>query len=126
MSKTNRELTKTYHIVFDAIGCNEENLDSEKFVFKLLMQIPKLIDMKVLSGPNIIRDYNPDKKGVTGFAIINFSHISIHTFPSTQEIYIDIFSCREFDYFKIKEYLKKILSVEDKAVASLEVKYPWE
>lgn len=119
-------MTKTYHIIFDAIGCDKKLITTEKFVFQILMDIPKLIGMKILAGPNLVRDYNPKNLSITGIAIINFSHISIHTFSRTGEIFIDIFSCKPFDYKKIKCYLFKKLKTTLDNVETLEVKYPWE
>lgn len=126
MEKLTRQLTKTYHIIFDAIGCDEKQIDDEEFVFKLLIEISKLLEMKILSGPNIVRDYSEDNSGITGFAIISFSHISVHTFIKTREIYIDVFSCKPFDYEKIRHYLFNTLKVKPEHVETLEVKYPWE
>ena len=126
LKKPTEGLTKTYHIVFDAIGCDAKMIADEKFVFRLLMEIPKLVGMKILAGPNIIRDYNPHNLGITGIAIISFSHISIHTFSDTKEVFIDVFSCRPFDYERVKRYLYKTLKISPKNVETLVVKYPWE
>ncbi|MFH1506041.1 MAG: S-adenosylmethionine decarboxylase [archaeon] len=120
------KLTKTYHIIFDARGCNPKRISDEKFVFKLLMDIPKLVDMKILVGPNMVRDYDLDNTGITGIAIISFSHISIHTFDKTGEVFIDVFSCKPFDYDKIRTYLFKALKVPSENVQTQEIKYPWE
>ena len=123
---TKKEITKTFHIIFDAIDCNKKMIGNEKFVFNLLMDIPKLVDMKILVGPNLVQDYDPDNLGITGIAIISFSHISIHTFIATGEVFIDIFSCKKFDYKKIKKYLHKKLKIEANKVQTQEIKYPWE
>lgn len=124
--KPTRQLTKTYHIIFDATGCDKKQIASEKFVFKMLMDIPKLVNMKILVGPNLVRDYGPSNTGITGVAIISFSHITIHTFDKTGEVFIDIFSCRQFDYEKIRRYLFKKLKVTSGKVQTQEIKYPWE
>ncbi|MBI2409950.1 S-adenosylmethionine decarboxylase [Candidatus Kaiserbacteria bacterium] len=126
MKKERKNLTKRYHIIFDAIGCDKKRISDEQFVFKLLMEIPKMIGMKILAGPNLIRDYNPDNLGITGIEIISFSHISIHTFSSTREAFVDIFSCKPFDQEKVRRYLYKELKVSPKNVETLTVKYPWE
>ncbi|MBI4014754.1 MAG: S-adenosylmethionine decarboxylase [Candidatus Aenigmarchaeota archaeon] len=125
MEKPTRALMKTHHIVFDAIGC-DTRLNDEQFVFTMLMEIPKLVGMKIMTGPHIARDHNPDNEGISGFAIISFSHISIHTFPKTKEIYVDVFSCRPFDYAKVRAYLHEKLNVPQENVETHEVKYPWE
>ena len=121
-----KKFTKTHHIIFDSFGCNKNFLNDEKFILELLFEIPKIIKMKILSGPNLIRDYNKKNLGITGFAIIDKSHISIHTFVKTREIYIDVFSCRRFNYQKIKKYLFNKLKIKPEKVETLEIKYPWE
>lgn len=121
-----RNFTKTWHIIFDAIGCDKKEIADEAFVFNILIEIPKLIGMKILSGPNIVRDYNPDNLGITGVAIVSFSHITIHTFEKTGEIFIDIFSCKPFDYEKVKQYLSDKLKVSVNQVETQEIKYHWE
>jgi S-adenosylmethionine decarboxylase len=120
-----RKYTKTYHIIFDAFGVNKKILGSERTVLRMLMEIPKMIDMKIMSGPNLVKDYDKRKPGLTGFAIIEFSHISIHTFINTNECFIDIFSCKEFHYDKIRAYLYRILKVKKSQVETIDVRYPW-
>ncbi|MBI2644313.1 MAG: S-adenosylmethionine decarboxylase [Candidatus Wildermuthbacteria bacterium] len=121
-----RKYTKTYHIIFDAFGVNKKLLGDGKFVLNLLLEIPPILDMKILSGPNLVQDYDTGHEGFSGFEIIDFSHVSIHTFVDTQEAFIDIFSCKPFDYEKVRKYLYKILKIAPKQVETLEVKYPWE
>lgn len=123
---TKKRLTKTYHIIFDAFGVKPAWLNNERFVLNLLLEIPSLVGMRILAGPNIVRDYTSGNEGLSGFTLITYSHISIHTFPHTKEIYVDIFSCRPFDYGKIRRYLYRKLKVTPKQVETLEVKYPWE
>ena len=121
-----KNYTKTYHIIFDAFGVEKKLLNNEKFALNLLLELPKLIGMKILSGPNLVRDYDTGHVGLTGFVIIDYSHISLHTFSDTQEIFIDIFSCKKFDYKKVRRYLYKKLKVKPKDVETVEVQYPWE
>jgi len=121
-----KKLTKTYHIIFDALGCSKNLLNDEKTILSILLEIPALMNMKILSGPNLVRDYDKINPGITCFEIIDFSHISIHTFIKTREIYVDVFSCRKFDYGKIRKYLFSKLKVKPEQVETLEVKYPWE
>ena len=121
-----KNYTKTYHIIFDAFGVNKKLLGNEKFVLNLLLEIPKLIGMKILSGPNLVRDYDTGHEGLTGFVIIDYSHISLHTFVDTQEIFVDIFSCKPFNQKKVGAYLKKQLKIKQAQIETLEVKYSWE
>lgn len=120
------KLPKTYHIIFDVIGAKSELLRNEDFVFHLLLDVPKIVNMKVLAGPSLVRDYDKTNLGISGFAIISFSHISIHTFSSTGVALVDIFSCKPFDKEKVRKYLFEKFQVKDEDVCTMEVLYPWE
>ena len=58
-------------------------------------------------------------EGISGFVMIAESHISIHTFPEKDYVFIDVFSCKGFDIenavkllvnaFEAKKYTKKVV-----------------
>ena len=66
----------------------------------------------------------PENPGLTGFAVLDFSHISIHTFTNENEICIDVFSCKKYDYEKVKKYVMDKFNLDEKYVKYIEVKYP--
>src|SRR5688572_26192810 len=39
----------------------------------------------------------PEDWGVSGFVLIAESHIAIHTFPDRGYVWVDVFSCKEFE-----------------------------
>ena len=47
----------------------------------------------------------PEDGGISGFVMIAESHISIHTFPAKDYVFIDLFSCKEFDVDKAMDLL---------------------
>ena len=42
-------------------------------------------------------NFSEGTEGVSGFVMIAESHISIHTFPDQDYVFMDIFSCKEFE-----------------------------
>lgn len=46
-----------------------------------------------------------DSGGVTGYAVLTTSHISIHTFPLLGEYRFDLYSCKDFDPERVEETL---------------------
>ncbi len=64
-----------------------------------------MIDMKIIYGP-IVQEGVPMNPGLSAFAIIDFSHISIHTFKNTNQFSLDIFSCKKYDFNKLREFIK--------------------
>jgi len=61
------------------------------------------------SGSTLIRSYvhrlNP---GVTGFALLKESHISIHTWPEYGYAALDFFTCGDADSYKALEEVKRV------------------
>lgn len=63
---------------------------------KFLNELPGVINMHVLSKPKVARGI-PENPGLSGFVIIDYSHISIHTFTAKDEALVDIFSCKPYE-----------------------------
>ena len=97
------------HLTLDLYSCNKKRLLDLDFVYKILDELPDLIDMHKISSPQVIvQGPNPDtfdKGGISGFVLIKESHISIHTFVAQEYVSIDIFSCKKFDTKKATNYL---------------------
>jgi len=90
------------HLIVDGVTSNRvEKKDLER----VLSELPAIIDMKILAGPMTVRGL-PENPGVTGFVIVDKSHIAIHTFDEGNKISIDVFSCRMFKEGEVIDYLK--------------------
>ena len=121
MSKI-QENNRRFHIILDAFNCKLEVLEDKARVEEVVREIARLCGMTIAHGPVVIKGV-PENPGVTGFAIIDFSHISIHTFTSDLEVCIDIFSCKPFDTDGLIEYVKKEFGLEDQNLKLVHVKY---
>jgi len=118
-------LTKRYHWIFDASGVPKKLTKDKPLIRKALRDLAGLCQMKVIAGPFVAKGapYNP---GLTGICVVDFSHISIHTFSGPSEICVDVFSCKPFNPRKIHAYLLKTFRTSRKNSIYLEVKYPHE
>lgn len=114
--------SRRFHIIIDAYNCQKELLSDKEKIDKVIKNIAGLCGMTLLHGPVVV-DGVPENPGVTAFAIIDFSHISIHTFTKDRELCVDIFSCKPFSYHKVREYVKEEFGLEDKYIKYIEVKY---
>ena len=77
--------------------------------------------MHKMSLPHVVKwlDSGSTIEGISGFVMIAESHISIHTFPEKDYVFIDVFSCRGFNIddavkllvnaFEAKKYTKKVV-----------------
>jgi len=66
------------------------------------------IDMKILMGPYVKYCTMEGNRGITGIAVIETSHITIHVWdePNPALMQIDVYSCAEFDPYRIAEKIK--------------------
>lgn len=117
-----QEGKKRYHIIIDAWECDPTLISDKARVEVAIREVADLCGMTIVHGPVIIEGV-PENPGLTGFAIIDFSHISIHTFTRDREICVDIFSCKPFDYEKVRNYVRESYGFSDQTVKYIEVKY---
>lgn len=84
------------HWVFDFSGA--KNLDDPQACETFILRAVALMGMTILYGPVTVCVPGPDpqKAGITSFAIINTSDISIHTWSLLGQGYVGAFSCKEF------------------------------
>ncbi|RMF55817.1 adenosylmethionine decarboxylase, partial [Candidatus Woesearchaeota archaeon] len=94
------------HLLLDCFGC--ENIGSAEAIKKVLAEIPRNLGMHIISEPVVIKSKTEKKseQGLTGFVILEESHISIHTYPAKDYCAIDVFVCKEFDIDKAVKLLK--------------------
>lgn len=107
---------KRFRLIIDAFDCHISLLSNKNFLIELVKKIAKMIDMKIIKGPEFAEGI-PENPGLSVFAIIDFSHISIHTFTNSKEFSLDIFSCKPFDYEKVENCIKKAFKIKGKQIS---------
>lgn len=97
------------HLTIDLYGCDAGLLSSTDHIYKILDEMPGLLEMRKITKPQILPyGGSPgtfDKGGISAFVMIATSHISIHTFIAQKYASVDIFSCKEFDTEKATKYI---------------------
>jgi S-adenosylmethionine/arginine decarboxylase-like enzyme len=114
--------SRRFHFIIDAFKCDAALLSDKAFLVSLIKKIAKLIDMKIIKGPVAAKGI-PVNPGYSVFAIIDFSHISIHTFTDPGEFCLDVFSCKPFDYKKLENYIKRVFKLKDNQIFKSVIKY---
>lgn len=115
-------MNRRFHCIIDAKNCHPVLLGDKNFIEGIVKMIAQKVDMKILKGP-VIADGIVDNPGISCFAIIDFSHISIHTFTLDNEFCLDIFSCKPFNYKMLYDYIRDCFNLEDKDIKSGIVNY---
>ena len=71
------------------------------------------IDMKIMLGPYVAYCDKEGNRGITAVSVIETSHIAMHVWdelvPAMMQL--DVYSCAEFDPYKIAEKLKQDFDV---------------
>ena len=105
------------HILFDLYDCPFDLLNEEEFIQDSLINASVIAKSKYLK----VETHKFEPQGVTGFALLAESHISIHTWPENGIAKCDIFTCGdECEPEKAVEYLAEKLEAKSTSVQSYE------
>ena len=102
------------HLTIDASECKLEKLTDQGLVYDILNKLPDRLGMTKMTLPHVVKwlDAGATIDGISGFVMIAESHVSIHTFPEKNYVFIDIFSCKNFDVNKAAELLTKVFGAK--------------
>jgi len=109
-SNINNPIPDGKHLRIDIHNVPKE-LTFNKEIFKqFLDELPKKVDMITLNDPFIVKGASTNP-GLTGFIIIDTSHISFHSFANKNRINFDIYSCKEFNTDTVIQYAQKVFNI---------------
>lgn len=77
-------------------------------LFALFDSMPFQIGMTPIIRPYIVKNPAGSESVISVLTMIAESHISLHYFPDSERAYLDLFSCRFFDYQEVIGKLKTI------------------
>lgn len=109
------------HLILDLRGCPESLLKDKAHILEWSSELVKTIEM-VAFGEPLLEHFATHKKETGGYTLVQLietSNICAHFAENIGCVYIDIFSCQDFDeskavflcesYFKPKEGTSKVL-----------------
>jgi S-adenosylmethionine/arginine decarboxylase-like enzyme len=107
------------NIVLDFFDCKSSRVTTERDLKNYLGWISKALNLTPYGEPQMTGFPIEDGYAWTGSMVLGESLISFHTYPEHKAIYIDLFTCSDFDgdkflddsmlYFKpMKYYLTNI------------------
>jgi S-adenosylmethionine decarboxylase len=65
------------------------------------------------------RDPHEDEGGVTGFAVLSTSHVTLHTWPTEGVAAFDAYSCRDFSEKTVRALLVDFFEAHDLSIYDL-------
>nr|MDO8079575.1 adenosylmethionine decarboxylase [Candidatus Freyarchaeota archaeon] len=79
-----------FHIIGE-LFLTSEKIDDLKLIKKVLIEAAKKAGLTILNSK--FHKFKP--QGVSGFIMISESHLSIHTWPESGYVAVDVFTCGE-------------------------------
>ena len=91
------KLLKHKHLLIRAEVKNPPK--TEEQIINWMNNLIAKIDMNILAGPYASKVSKKGNKGISGVAIIDTSHVGIHTWDETDPALeqLDVYSCKEFN-----------------------------
>ena len=84
------------HFIFRAVGANALGAGDVEKVNQWVLDLVRKIDMEILIAPQTVYCGLEGNEGITSIAAITTSSITLHTWESSKEIQLDIYSCKPF------------------------------
>ncbi len=107
-------------LIIDLYGCNPK-LFNRSDLDKFFAELCELIDMQKceryfwddLGVSESERQTSPHTKGTSAVQFILTSNITIHTLDLVGEVYINVFSCKDFDALVAIDFISKWFEAMD-------------
>ena len=100
-----------YHLILDCANCDRDSITSYDNIYNFVKQLVRDIDMVAFDEPRIINFGSGNKAGYTLDQLIETSNIAGHFVPDNgdgrSDMYLDVFSCKEYDDQVVIELVKK-------------------
>jgi S-adenosylmethionine decarboxylase len=106
----NRHIKNGKHLILDMNECGYMPTHSE--IYELFEDIVKSVEMKTLIPPFIVKGAE-HLAGLTGFCVIETSHLTIHTFVDEKYVAFDLYSCKDYDEKIVIELIQKLVKPKD-------------
>jgi S-adenosylmethionine/arginine decarboxylase-like enzyme len=95
-----------YHLILDCSRCKPTTIRSSIIITQFAKDLVKKIDMVPYGEPQVVMFGSGNKKGYTLIQLIETSNISAHFIEETNDMYLDVFSCKQF----VPKHVKDIVA----------------
>jgi S-adenosylmethionine decarboxylase len=97
--------------LLEVYGCAQVSLRKRETLTRLFQEIIAKMDLKPL-GDCVWHQF-PDTGGMTGFWLLQESHLTIHTFPEFQSACLNVFCCSERSPIEWESILSEELGAQE-------------
>jgi len=100
------------HLILDAAGCSPKMIGSATVITSFARSLVKRIDMVPFGSPQVVMFGTGIKKGYTLVQLIETSNITAHFVEENNSMYLDVFSCKDFDPQVVEEAVKEYFDAQ--------------
>ena len=86
-----------YHLIVNSSGCLPHSIRCSNNIYHFTKRLVNKIDMVAYGEPQIVLFGTGNKKGYTLVQLIETSNITAHFVEETNDLYLDVFSCKPFE-----------------------------
>ena len=120
----NNKIMWGQHLVMDIARCNPSRIRSSKNIYMFTKELVKRIDMVAYGEPQIVMFGTGNKKGYTLVQLIETSNICAHFVEETNDMYLDVFSCKPFNPLVVRATVAEYFHPDDIIVSSMDRQAP--
>jgi S-adenosylmethionine/arginine decarboxylase-like enzyme len=96
-----------HHLLINARRCAPNPIRSKPIIETFSRTLVKDIKMVPYGKPQVVMFGSGNKKGYTLVQLIETSNITGHFVEETNDMYLDVFSCKDFNPEKVQELIQK-------------------
>ena len=101
-----------FHMMIDAARCNSRSIRNPAHITKFAKVLVKRIDMVPYGEPQVVHFGSGNKMGYTLMQLIETSNITAHFVEDTNDMYLDVFSCKGFSQQVVKDLVREYFEPE--------------
>jgi len=100
------------HLILDAARCSPKMIRCPIVIGNFARTLVKRIDMVPYGEPQVVMFGTGNKKGYTLVQLIETSNITAHFVEENNSMYLDVFSCKDFDPEVVKEAVNEFFDAQ--------------
>lgn len=100
------------HLILDAAGCSPKMIRCPIVIGQFARTLVKRIDMVPYGEPQVVKFGSGGKEGYTLVQLIETSNITAHFVDENNSMYLDVFSCKDFDPDAVQEAVHEFFDAQ--------------
>ena len=96
-----------YHLILDCARCSPSKIRNKYVIEHFARALVKKIDMVAYGLPQVEHFGSGNKGGYTLVQLIETSNITAHFVEETDDIYLDVFSCKPFNPIHVEDLVQQ-------------------